>query len=211
MAMMDGKLRRGHFARRAIHERKATKAADHEFGASPSLPPPPSTQPTLQGTIDTVSPASVYHEKWLQVKNANTAGLLNQGINHLGDAVGPGRVLVRVAASSGGGTSVGPGPRWRPQDPRIGCADRSSTRTRSSVGFERRGSAQMARRNVNRGPASGARARGGQQRRGDRRRPWTSLAALGPDAARSETQTGSSKGFVSWAAASMALLDGQSA
>jgi len=77
MAMMDGKLRRGYFARRAIHERKATEAADHEFGASPAPPPPPSTRPTLQDTTGTVSPASVYHKKWLQVKSANESGLLN--------------------------------------------------------------------------------------------------------------------------------------
>ena len=77
MAMMDDKLRRGHFARRAIHERKATEAADHEFGASPAPPPPPSTRPTLQDTTGTVSPASVYHKKWLQVKSANESILLN--------------------------------------------------------------------------------------------------------------------------------------
>ena len=71
MINMDDKLRREHFARRAIHERKATEAADHEFGASPAPPPPPSTRPTVQDIIDTVSPASVYYEKWLLVKSAN--------------------------------------------------------------------------------------------------------------------------------------------
>ena len=39
----------------------------------------------------------------------------------------------------------------------------------------------MATKSGRRRPTSGARACGGQQRRGDSGRPWTSLAALGPD------------------------------
>ena len=47
ITMMDDKFRRGDFAPRVIHERKATEAADHEFGASPAPPPKPPTRPTL--------------------------------------------------------------------------------------------------------------------------------------------------------------------
>ena len=42
-------------------------------------------------------------------------------------AGGPRWVLVRVAASGGGGTAIGPGPRWRPPGPPKGCAVRSGT------------------------------------------------------------------------------------
>jgi len=93
----------------------------------------------------------------------------------------PRPVLVCEAASGGGSTTIGPGPRWRPLSRTAGCAARSGTRTGSSLGLERRGSTRMATKSGDWGPASGAGARGGQQRRGDYHRPWTSLAAPGPE------------------------------
>ena len=93
----------------------------------------------------------------------------------------PPRVLVRVPASSGGGTSFGPGHRWRTPGPTKGCAAPSVPRSGSSAGFERRGSARMATRSGPRRPTSGARACGGQRRRWDLRRTLTSLAAPNPD------------------------------
>ena len=118
-------------------------------------------------------------KKLIRVGRAEGGGV----VHHPDDAL-PGlvpRVLVRVPASGGGGTSVGPGPRWRSPGPTKGCAARSGTRSGSSAGFERRGSARMATRSGPRGPTSGARACAGQQRRGDLIRPQTSLAVPGPD------------------------------
>ena len=51
--------------------------------------------------------------------------LLSYCLSSLSLSLSPRRVLVRVAASSGGGTSVGPGRRWRPSGPTKGCAARS--------------------------------------------------------------------------------------
>ena len=94
---------------------------------------------------------------------------------------GPARVLVRMAASSGGGTSVGP-PLWRPSGSTKGCAARTDARTGSSLGFKRRGSAPMASSS---GPEKGKRLRcwlrGSCVRPGSRQRASFSALFSAPD------------------------------
>jgi len=68
-----------------------------------------------------------------------------------------------------------------PLGPTKDCAVLSVTRTGSSTGFERGGSARMATSSGRRKPRSGAHVCGGKRWRRVRRRAWTSLAPPRPD------------------------------